>query len=276
MIIEKFARLFHRQLMVLSVVIVGLGAVGVELHAYGRAKSTKVASATTPQKPRLILVLSFDQMRGDFIDRWRSFWGKKGFNRLLSQGVHFTNCLNDHASNITAPGHAILMTGHYPYKTGIVSNDMYDRVLGREQYCVEDTAHQTFGIKKPREWTSPVNLLVPTVGDMLKQVSPRSKVVGVSYKDRAAILMAGKNADAAFWFEAEAGGFTTSTYYGFSSLPEWLKNWRTNNDYTQYVGKVWNAEVSSTSYYTQDTCAWETKFPSGTTYFPHTMPQRNN
>jgi predicted AlkP superfamily pyrophosphatase or phosphodiesterase len=184
---------------------------------YAQQKSHKVN-----KKPRLVIALSFDQMRGDYIDKWRTYWGKTGFNRLLARGVHFTNCLNDHASNITAPGHAILMTGHYPNTTGIVSNDMYDRVIGREQYCVEDTTHQTFGIKNPRDWTSPVNLEVPTLGDILKETSPNSKVVGVSYKDRAAILMAGKKADAAFWFEAEAGGFTTSTYYGFATMPTWL------------------------------------------------------
>jgi predicted AlkP superfamily pyrophosphatase or phosphodiesterase len=224
------------------------------------------------QKPRLIVVLSFDQMRGDYIDRWKQFWGATGFNRLLKNGVHFTHCLSDHASNITAPGHAILMTGKYPHKTGIVSNDMYDRILGREQYCVEDTVHTTFGVKNPREWTSPVNLATLTLGDILKQSSPQSKVVGVSYKDRAAILMAGKNADAAFWFENEADGFTTSSYYGFRTLPMWLRLWKEKNNFRQYGKRVWQPLVSAERYAVQDSCAWETRFPMGSTAFPHIMP----
>lgn len=223
--------------------------------------------------PKLIVVMSFDQMRGDYPSRWGNLWTQQGFNRIVRQGAYFPQCYFNHASNITAPGHSIHLTGTYPWKSGIVSNEFYDRVAGRQLYCVQDTVNKTFGMSKPEEWCSPVNLQVPTLGDYLKTISPKSRVVGISQKDRAAILMSGHQADAAYWFEFEAGGYTTSTYY-FKELPAWLKKWNDKNNAKEYSGKVWNAEVNE-DFALPDTARWEGNFGRMRNVFPHTVSNMN-
>ncbi|MCS6807622.1 MAG: alkaline phosphatase family protein [Bacteroidota bacterium] len=222
-----------------------------------------------PDAPKLIVIMSFDQMRGDYPRRWGHLWSQQGFNRIIRQGAYFPECYFNHASNITAPGHSVHLTGVYPWKSGIVGNDFYDRLAGRKLYCVQDTVHKTFGISNPEEWCSPANLQVPTLGDYLKTLSPKSRVVGISQKDRAAILMAGHNADAAYWFEFEAGGYTTSEYY-VQEFPAWLKRWNEQNDFRTYSGKVWNAEISD-EYALPDTARWEGNFGRMRNIFPHTV-----
>lgn len=240
-------------------------------------KKSPVISVTTtnirPDAPKLVVVMSFDQMRGDYPNKWGNLWTQQGFNRIIRQGAYFPQCYFNHASNITAPGHSIHLTGVYPWKSGIVSNDFYDRAAGRQLYCVQDTVNKTFGMSKPEEWCSPINLQVSTLGDYLKAVSPKSRVVGISQKDRAAILMSGHNADAAYWFEFEAGGYTTSTYY-FKELPAWLKKWNEKNSLKEYSGKVWNAEVNE-DFALADTARWEGNFGKIRSVFPHTVNNMN-
>lgn len=229
-----------------------------------------ITTATLRQDaPKLVVVMSFDQMRGDYPNRWGNLWSQQGFNRIIRQGAYFPQCYFNHASNITAPGHSVHLTGVYPWKSGIVSNDFFDRLAGRKLYCVQDTVNKTFGMSKADEWCSPINLQVPTLGDYLKTISPKSRVVGISQKDRAAILMSGHRADAAYWFEYEAGGYTTSQYY-FKELPAWLKKWNEKNHFRDYSGKVWNAEVNE-DFALPDTARWEGNFGRLRSVFPHTV-----
>ncbi|MFY8001726.1 MAG: alkaline phosphatase family protein [Candidatus Kapaibacteriota bacterium] len=235
-----------------------------------KSPALAITTATLrPEAPKLVVVMSFDQMRGDYPNRWGNLWSQQGFNRIIRQGAYFPQCYFNHASNITAPGHSVHLTGVYPWKSGIVSNDFYDRAAGRKLYCVQDTANKTFGMSKPDEWCSPINLQVPTLGDYLKTVSPKSRVVGISQKDRAAILMSGHLADAAYWFEFEAGGYTTSTYY-FKELPTWLKKWNDKNSFKDYSNKVWNSEISE-DFALPDTARWEGNFGKLRSVFPHTV-----
>jgi arylsulfatase A-like enzyme len=135
--------------------------------------------------PRLVVVVSFDQFRGDYPERFETIYPTSGgFRRIMREGATFSNCRYDHANNITGPGHAVLLTGCYPVRTGIVGNDFCDLKAGTCGYCAQDTSG-VFGAGK---------LLVPTLGDLLRRISPQSKVVGIGLKDRAAILMAGSSA----------------------------------------------------------------------------------
>lgn len=235
----------------------------------------KKTSQSPAQPPKLIIVVAFDQMRGDYIPQWSKTWSTKGFNRLTREGVYFPNARFGHASNLTAPGHSIHLTGVYPHKTGIVSNDYYDRTAGRELYCVQDTLHKTFGMKSPKEWHSPSNLKAPTLGTYLKKQYPGSKVLGVSQKDRSSILMSGHDADMAYWFEYEAGGYTTSDYYT-KHFPDWLKEWNTRNPMQHYTGKVWNTVLTHPSITAiRDSMPYES-MPDGQFIFPYQVPDSNN
>lgn len=231
------------------------------------------ACAGVPQQvemPKLIVVISYDQFRGDFPEKWGNTWGTKGFNRLANEGAYFANCLYNHANNMTGPGHAVMLTGVYPAKNGIVSNDFFDRDAQRVVNCVEDTAHRVFGAATA-DGISPKNLVVPTVGDVLREHSLTSKVIGISVKDRGAVLMAGHKANLALWIDAEVGGFTTSAYYA-SALPQWVAAWHEKKLIQSAAGKVWQQALPDNRYTAADTLAWEGRFPGGDNAFPHEIP----
>lgn len=160
------------------------------------------------EKTKLGVVVVVDQMRADYLERNFSFSG--GFKRLASEGAVFTQARHLHLPTETAPGHAVISTGRLPAAHGIVANDWYDRVAGTETYCVADAP---FGL-------GPEHLDGPTLADGLKASDPKARVFAVSSKDRAAVILGGRRADLALWFDRFSGEFTTSSYY--YRRPAWL------------------------------------------------------
>ncbi|MFQ3652588.1 MAG: alkaline phosphatase family protein, partial [Gemmataceae bacterium] len=184
------------------------------------------ASAAKPARPKLAIFICFDQMRGDFLERWRDLYSKDGLRRLTDEGAWFTNCHYPFAMTMTGPGHATCATGCSPDVHGIAANEWYDRTARREQYCagsirysqVPPATPSSSGDKDklPSSKTYGIaaeTLLAPTLGDALKAATgSKGKVVALSLKDRGAVLPAGKKADAVYWVDKE-GRFVTSTYY---------------------------------------------------------------
>jgi predicted AlkP superfamily pyrophosphatase or phosphodiesterase len=173
---------------------------------------------TAAEKPSLVVVISVDQMRADYLDRFRPYFGKDGFNRFLEHGAVYPEARYRHAVTYTGPGHAAIGTGLDPHHSGIVGNLWYDADTNREIYCVEDRQVQWIGAPAdakpiPILPASPVLLDGASLGDRMKEKFPQARVVGIALKDRAAVLMAGRKADAALWFEERFGRFVTSTYY---------------------------------------------------------------
>ncbi|MEK6566517.1 MAG: alkaline phosphatase family protein, partial [Bacteroidota bacterium] len=158
------------------------------------------------QKPKLIVLISIDQGRADYLDRFdKQFTG--GLKRLHSEGIVFTNADLNYASTETGPGHATLSTGSYPATNGILANDWHDPKTKKQVYCVSDSnAHSVEG---EGGGSSPRNLVVTAIGDWLKAESATSKVVSVSSKDRAAILMGGKQPNQVFWYDRKTGHLVT-------------------------------------------------------------------
>lgn len=170
------------------------------------------------EKPSLIVVISVDQMRPDYLDRFRPYFGPDGFNRFLKSGAVFPQARYRHTITFTGPGHASIGSGLDPRHHGIVGNIWYDTERNQPVYCVEDRRTEWVGApSEPRKvpWApaSPVHLNGDSLGDRLKEKFPRSRVVAVALKDRSAVLMAGRKADAAIWFEERFARFVTSTYY---------------------------------------------------------------
>jgi predicted AlkP superfamily pyrophosphatase or phosphodiesterase len=186
-------------------------------------------------KPKLILVLSIDQMRFDYLTRFDDLY-KGGFRTLLDQGAVFSEARYDHAMTETGPGHSVILSGRHPRHSGIVANAWYDSALKKTINVVEDPLQSPLGGEGRR--ASPVNFIGTTLGDVLKQQDPESRVVGVSLKDRSAILMAGPQGDAAYWYETSGGNFITSTYY-MSEAPAWLQEWNDQRVPDQYAGQEW-------------------------------------
>ena len=181
------------------------------------AAATAAAQDPAAAKPSLVVVISVDQMRADYLERFRPWFGEDGFNRFLDRGAVYPEARHRHAVTFTGPGHAAIGTGLDPRESGIVANRWYDTVSGQGVYCVEDRRTGWVGVQNPPKIpiqpASPALLNGDSLGDRLKETFPGSRVVGLSLKDRAAVLMAGRKADAAIWFEERFARFVTSTYY---------------------------------------------------------------
>lgn len=199
----------------------------------------------SPDQPRLILVLSIDQMRADYLTRFDDLF-EGGFRTLLDRGAVFTNAMYRHASTETGPGHSVILSGRHPSSSGIVGNAWFDPLLGRSVNVIDDPFVGLVGA--PGRGASPVNFVGFTLGDALKQASPDSKVVGVSVKDRSAILMAGRLANGAFWYNSGSGHFITSTWY-LSELPQWLTAWNERKVAATYAGTSWARLIDDEALY---------------------------
>lgn len=213
------------------------------------------------EQPRLVVLISIDQFRGDYLERFHEFFGKDGFNRLLSGGANFVDCHHAHSHTKTGPGHAVMLTGVHANVNGIIGNDWLDRNTLERVSCVGDTSVQIIGLPAPTTpptnnyqdlylGRSPRNLLAGTVGDELKlSHAGRPKVIGISNKDRAAILMSGRMADAAYFMEE--GRMVSSTYY-MKALPAWVTAWNDAGKADAYFGKVWDRVLPVEAYASMD------------------------
>ncbi len=191
------------------------------------------------ERPKLLVGIVVDQMRWDYLSRYYEQFGQGGFRRLTDQGYSFDNCLINYLPTITAIGHTSIYTGTTPAFHGICGNSF--RIDGRKVYCTDDKNVKPVGSDNEKSGCmSPVNLLATTIGDQLRMHTDfRSKVIGISYKDRASILPAGRSANAAYWLDTKNRQFITSTYY-MEELPKWVKDYNkqlAKNEEFKKVGK---------------------------------------
>ena len=204
--------------------------------ANAAAAGQATATPPPPARPRLVVFVAVDQMRADYLDRFRPLY-TAGLKRLGENGAVFTNAMYRHACSETGPGHSVLLSGRSPRSSGIVGNVWYDRTLRQRVNVVDDPAVRLVGSNRGRA-ASPACSNAFTVGDVLKASSPGSKVVGVSLKDRAAILPAGRRADAAYWYQTTDGRFVTSSWY-MERAPAWLEAWNARKLADSYAGRSW-------------------------------------
>ncbi|HVU93953.1 MAG TPA: alkaline phosphatase PafA [Puia sp.] len=229
------------------------------------------------RRPKLVVGIVVDQMRWDYLYRYASHYGEGGFRRLLEQGFSCDNTMIPYLPAFTAVGHSCIFTGSVPAFSGIAGNDWIEQSTGQRMYCTDDSTVQGVGAETPgsREGKmSPRNMLVSTVTDELMMSDNfKSKVVGVSLKDRAAILPAGHSATAAYWMEDSTGHFITSNYY-MTRLPAWVDSFNHKEQVKAYMKKPWTTLHPKSSYGESDTDdqAYEGKFKGdSTTAFPHNL-----
>ena len=236
---------------------------------------TKTLPSTLPVKPKLIIGIVVDQMRYDFIYRYWDKYGNDGFKRLLSQGYSCENTHYNYVPTYTGPGHSAIFTGSVPAIDGIVANDWYDRSLGRNVYCVEDDTAHTVGATDKSGKMSPNRLLVTTITDELKlSDNMKSKTIGISLKDRAAILPAGHAANAAYWYDDKTGNFVTSSFY-MTTLPQWVNDFNNQKLADQYLSKPWTTLLPIDQYTesTADDMPFEDTYKTeAKPIFPHDLP----
>ena len=229
-------------------------------------------AAVAADKPSLVVVISIDQFRYDYLERFAPWFSAGGFNRFLKSGATFPNTHYLHSVTFTGPGHATIGSGKAPFEHGIIANLWFDRSTidekrwdwyfedsggyrppnatapdpkqplwfeqgekGSPQYCVYDDGVKVSGGKTTG--MSPHELIGEGLGDRFKANFAGARVIGISLKDRAAILMAGRNADAAYWFDPALPGFVSDSYYHFDP-----KLFAFNANVTGYIpgSRAWN------------------------------------
>jgi predicted AlkP superfamily pyrophosphatase or phosphodiesterase len=200
------------------------------------AQSTIEKSAA----PKLVVGIVVDQMRYEYLHRFNSKFSEGGFKRMMNEGFVIRNGHYNYAPTVTGPGHASIYTGSTPAMHGIIGNDWYDKELKKDVNCVNDPKQKVVGSPEGKGDISPWRLLTSTVTDELELFTQRkSKVIGVSIKDRGAVLPAGHMGDAAYWYDSKTGTFVSSTYY-MNELPQWLTKFNGQKLPDQYLSKVWN------------------------------------
>src|SRR5207253_2304552 len=147
------------------------------------AAQTRPSSLPPPNSPKLVLVLALDQMRYDYLPRYKDLY-KGGLRRLIDRGAVFTNANYRHGITETGPGHSVILSGRHPSHSGIVANAWWDSLHRMVMNVVDDPVQRTLG--GMGRAASPANFVGYTVGDVLKQRNPDSHVVAASFKDRSA------------------------------------------------------------------------------------------
>jgi predicted AlkP superfamily pyrophosphatase or phosphodiesterase len=216
-----------------------------------------------------------DQFRYDYLERFGDLFGPNGFRRLMRDGASWTQSNYDHMPTYTAPGHGTMMTGAYPAESGIVGNEWLDRASGKRVTSVSDESVKLLGGLPNDPASSPWRLMASTVGDELRlATNDRAKVIGISVKDRSAILPAGRHANAAYWFSWTSGTMVSSTYY-FNQLPAWVTAFNAAKPAKQYFGAKWERLLPESEYVKRqgpDNPSWENVTAAGdTNSFPHTI-----
>ena len=223
------------------------------------------------QSPKLVVGIVIDQMRFDYLYRFRNNYGEDGFKRLMNEGANFTNSHFNYAPTITGPGHASIYTGTTPFYHGIIGNDFYNRDSGKRVYCVNDFKYSGVG---GEEHMAPTNLMCTTITDQLKlSNNGMSKVIAIAIKDRGAILPGGKLANAAFWYNSANGNFMSSTYY-MEKLPDWVIEFNSKKLPAKYSSMEWTLSTPIENYISSfpDENNYEPDvFKEGRTSFPHSL-----
>jgi len=224
----------RRQLLLLSCLSVALLTVPAQ-----QTRRVTRSSQTADKRARLVIGIVIDQFRYDYLNRFEDQFGEGGFKRLLKGGAVFANANYIQIPTVTACGHATFMSGATPAHNGIIGNEWFERVTGKRVSSVSDDSVKLLGGREGASGMSPSKLIGSTIGDELKLISNgQSKVIGISLKDRSAILTAGKHPNAAYWFDSNTGNLVSSSYY-FNDLPEWVKKFNNEQRPDRFFGKRW-------------------------------------
>ncbi len=241
--------------------------------SFGCARGGAVADAPPPppplDPPRLAVLLVVDQLPTYLVDRYRDLF-EGGLLRLLDGGLVYPQTTHDHAMTETAPGHATLATGTHPSRHGVVGNHWYEQDPEGEWRSVVNVADvRTRVAGAPTVGgVSPLALRRDGLADWLLAAEPLARVVSISGKDRAAVLLGGRGGGSVVWFEAQLGRFATSTHYT-SFNPGWLRSYNGGALRDHEADTVWSSAVPD---------AWRTRSRPDTaayegdgvlTAFPH-------
>lgn len=192
------------------------------------------------ERPKLVVGIVVDQIRADYIYRFYPHFGEGGFKRLMLEGFNNKNTHYNYIPTYTGPGHASIYTGTTPAYHGIISNDWYSKADKAMVYCAEDANAVPVGTDGDEGKMSPHRLQASTITDELELFTQKqAKVVGISIKDRGAIMPAGHTPDGAYWFERTSGNFVSSNWY-HEQLPRWVEEFNGRKLAQEYLSQTWD------------------------------------
>ena len=198
--------------------------------------------------PKLVVGIVVDQMRYDYLTRFYNKYGEGGFKKLINEGF---NCKNNHFNYIptyTGPGHASIYTGTTPKYHGIIGNNWYEKATKKIVYCAGDETVNSVGTVASSGQMSPYRMKTTSFADENRLFTQmRGKTIGISLKDRGAILPAGHTANAAYWFEGHEEGHWISSSFYMDELPPWVRNFNASDTAESYL-KTWNAYYDINTY----------------------------
>lgn len=222
--------------------------------------------------PKLVVGVVSDPMGYNWIEKYWEYLGEDGLKKLFEQGASFEYADLNHYLAGTGPSHASLSTGSTPSLHGIIADSWYNRLEQKETQSTEDYQTNTVGSNSNHGKHSPRQLLTPTIGDALKSSIPGSKVISISMKPDASILMAGRLADGCYWFDPSSGNWITSSAYS-ESIPNWLSNINNKSRPDELISEKWDLYLSESSYSNcrPDNQEFEIGFYEGMSTFPYKM-----
>ena len=168
----------------------------------------------TRQVPRLVVAITIDQLRSDYLENFAPYYGTNGFRKLLTQGLVYENAAYPFVSPDKASAISTIISGTTPSYHSIIGEQWLDRNSLRPINCTEDPLHP--GVPSPSQ------LAVSTLGDEMKVSSQgTAKIFAIAPFEDMAILAAGHAADGAFWLNEKNGQWTSSQYHS-SNTPQWI------------------------------------------------------
>jgi predicted AlkP superfamily pyrophosphatase or phosphodiesterase len=218
--------------------------------------------------PRLVVFISIDQMRGDYITTYGSQWSH-GLKRLTDDGALFMQGAYPYANTVTCAGHATMATGAFPLTHGMIANEWYDRQAGKRVACTDDDTVTPISFGKPVSGVgnSAKRLLAPTFSDELRAGAPRPpKIVSLSMKPRSAIDLAGHQGDIVIWYSPASGWLSSSAYGEKSPL---IEKFIADNPMEREFTQTWTKMLPEKSYLYVDDGVAEFPFNGWTNLFPH-------
>ena len=249
-------------------------AVLVIVGLAGAWPSAQVARTAAPAaiKPKLMVLISVDQMRGDYVDRFQHQW-TKGLHRMVTEGAWFRQADYPYYTTVTCAGHASIGTGAVPAVHGMVANSWPDRNNSRTVSCTDDESQKLISYGAPVSGVghSAANLMSPTLADEMRAQSwPAPRVVGVSLKARSAITLSGHQPDAVIWLDEGDSEWVTSTAFAKAPAP-FFADYVAAHPMREQMGRTWERSLPKEQYLYDDSPEFRKRTPHLTTGFPHTI-----
>jgi hypothetical protein len=248
-------------------IVMTLMLLGIARAQVPPAKPAAVESTVRAMRPKLVVMIVVDQMRADYVDKFRGQWSG-GLKRLVEEGAWFRAAAYPYAATETCVGHATISTGAFPGTHGMVANSWWDREAQKMVACTSDpkVKNSAYAGGTTTGGDSAWRMQIPSFAEELKfQTGGATRVVTFSLKARAAITMAGHKADAATWFDTATGAWVTSPAYGpMPFVEEFVRKHPVTEDY----GKTWSLSLPPGSYWYDEKAlgagtvvGWDTAFP---------------